>query len=817
MPINEISSIYTPSIYGRTSFPLRHKLNPIFYKSFNSEDSDVIDLNRDIINIPNHFFKTGEPLKYEYTSIDTAVGISTSSPGAGGTISELPETVYPIVIDKDNIRIALGSTYAEANEYVDIVSLGIGTNHTLEAFKQNSKCLITINNIIQSPISIASTVKVLSYTQASLTVESLENIKTGTSLKINDEIVKVSAINYDTKTLSISRGSSVLGTDIIPFSASLTNSYVDVLSGNYNIVKDVIYFDEPPLEGRTIEYKVPVSDIIYENYSFNLFSEVLKTGDQVLVTWANPPQEIPLQKFYYLIENSENNFSFAETFSNAFNGTKVTFSNIASNEFPVSEFKVILFFPAEENSFNGRVFLRSNYDGNVVFDDVSEEFTGITSSFELKISGITTVGIKSDNGILLINNIFQYPGSDEAFSYVESGGSTFVNFVGFGTTGFTGKNYDVNVKGYPRGGIIVSYGTTSGRYYEPLKSYSNLPLSGSVSGIGASVSFETDVYGNVANFKFVNRGYNYKVGEILVPLNTTGLGTQVNDDKIHIKIDEVIKDTFNAWNVGILDKLDDLSSKVNGVRKTFSLTKNGQRVSLEADSENEIDLPYNLLVFINDVLQVPNTSYRFNGGSIITFTEPIPTGSNVKIYFYKGYTNDTVTSSNLSKLKEGDTLQLLQDIYNPPPNQQNKRIIKEFTSSDVLRTNVYDEIGLSEDSSQIRSITWTPQKTDLIIDGSFVSKSRIEQNSGITSFTQLISSGITTTPGTFNGITTSIIGINTNSGIGSLIQIGDYVESDYVGFGVTIVSIGSSAISISTESSSPSGINTSLLSIYRKS
>jgi hypothetical protein len=842
MPSNDIFTIYTPSIFGRTSFPLRHKSVPIFYKQFNSQDSDVVDLATDIINIPDHFFKTGEPLNYSIDSGDLKLGISTLSPGALGITTQLPNVVYPIVVDKDNIRISLASTYAENNEYVDLVSLGIGT-HGLEANKQNTKCLVTINNIIQSPISLGSTVQVLDFTQSSLTLNDLNNIKIGKCIKINDEVVRVSSINYDANTVNISRGKNILGTTLVPFTSSIIGSYVEILSGNYNIIKDIIYFDEPPLEGKKITYKVSISDIVYENNSFNILSDILETGSQVLVLWTNPPQEIPSQKFYYIIKHSENNFGLAETLSDAFNEIKVEFSNDSGNEFPVSSLEIIYFYPSEENSFNGRVFLRSNYDGNAVFDDVSEQFTGITSSFELTTSGISTVGIKSDNGVLLINNIFQYPESDEAFSFVESGGSTFVNFVGFGTTGFIGKTYDVNVKGYPRGGIIISYGTTSGAYYEPLTTYSDIPLSGSLSGIGASVSFDTDQYGNISNFRFTNRGYNYKVGEILVPLNTVGVGTQVDDDKIHITIDEVTKDTFNAWNLGILYKLDDLTSKVNGVRKTFNLTKNSQRISFDTESQYEIELEYNLLVFVNDILQIPNDSYIFNGGSIITFTEPIPAGSNVKLYFYKGYIDDTSLSSVIPKLKEGDSLQLQQDIYNPPPLKQKERIIKEFVSADVLRTNVYTNIGISEDSSQLRSVTWTPQKTDLILDGEFLSKSRQEQNSGISSITIITQNvtvgvgttvGITTTLGTFNGFSTSIIGINTNAGIGSLIQVGDYVEGSYVSVGVTIVSIGSSYINIGSPpigistginsfvgltsySSSPAGINTIPLSFYRKS
>ena len=241
MPTDNIGTIYTPSIYGRKSFPLKHNTFPIFYKTFNPQDSTVVNLTTDSIQIPNHFFKTGEPLKYSYNPGDTPIGIDGTSPGAAG-ITTFPDVVYPVVVDKDHIRVAFGDTYAKANQYVNITSLGIGTIHAFEAFKQNSKCLININNVIQSPISIASTVKVISHTSNSLVVENLENIKVGTCLKIQTELVKVSSVNYTTKEVILTRGPEVLGSEIIPFEPSLDGSYISILAGNYNIIKDIDMF-----------------------------------------------------------------------------------------------------------------------------------------------------------------------------------------------------------------------------------------------------------------------------------------------------------------------------------------------------------------------------------------------------------------------------------------------------------------------------------------------------------------------------------------------------------------------------------------------
>lgn len=109
MPLQDIGAIYTPSIFGRTSFPLRHKGDPIFYKSFDAANVSIVSLSQDSIYIQNHFFKTGEPLKYTYQT-GSPIGISSASPGAGGTITSFPSTVYPIIVDKDRFRVALASS-----------------------------------------------------------------------------------------------------------------------------------------------------------------------------------------------------------------------------------------------------------------------------------------------------------------------------------------------------------------------------------------------------------------------------------------------------------------------------------------------------------------------------------------------------------------------------------------------------------------------------------------------------------------------------------------------------------------------------------
>jgi hypothetical protein len=130
-------------------------------------------------------------------------------------------------------------------------------------------------------------------------------------------------------------------------------------------------------------------------------------------------------------------------------------------------------------------------------------------------------------------------------------------------------------------------------------------------------------------------------------------------------------------------------------------------------------------------------------------------------------------------------------LLNPFPSQQNSRTVKKILTSDSLQTEYYNKKGLSNDSSQLRAVSWTPQKLDMIISGSYVNKSRYSQRSRNTNYI-----GIGSVLGTFVGINTNIIGINTSSGIGTSIIVGDYIEGLYVGSGVSVVSIGTSSIVI---------------------
>lgn len=900
MADNSNSSVYIPSTFGANVFELKHNDYNIFYKEFDSENSQVVDVSNDTISIPEHFFKTGELLKYSYPQAGTRIKISPSSPGNTISTDFLPEEVYPIVINSGKIRLAFTKQLALTNQYIDIVQIGIGKNHSFECQDKNSKCLITIDNIIQSPVSASSTVGITNIVNSTtLELSSLENINQGTILKIGEEYTKVISIKYSEDnpgigTVSLFRSSNVLGTNKITFDAN--TNVATIMSGQYNIVKNKIYFTDAPFEGKKSNYNILISDLSDDEDSFTIFNTNMKTGSIVSLITQNPPEGLDSERTYFLIKNYENNYSFAENYQDAISGVKVGFTTVRgqyNKEVALEPFILSFYDISGGSSFSGRVFLRSDYSGNKVFDDISPAFNGITSSFELKSSGISTTGIADDNGVVLVNNIFQYPGFDETFSFDEGPSSTDIVFIGNGTNSDPPKDYDVNVKGFPRGGIIVGYGLSGGTNYQPLRgaalyetvkiesngsyvinnsnigiaysgsgyryspgyavsvtfeqngerisgfgtatitngtitavdiieectyvgagstpaikitppfSYENLTLTGSTYGVGAKVTVNISDSGEIGNLVLANPGYGYTVGEVLSVPDLVGNPDQVATDQLKILVLSLGKDQFSAWNIGKLRKLDDLTPFVNGSRKTFSLYENSELVSLEAYPGSDIDIAQNVLIFVNDVLQIPGDSYIFEGGTQIVLSEAPPVGSTLKVYFYEGSTGDSQLVDIDSPVKIGDRIVVKKNLEKNPETQSS-RTVKKILSSDTLRTEIYNKRGLSYDSSTYRSIDFTPQSTDLIIAGEYVSKQREYLESRYVGFTS-----IATRLGTFSVAQDTTIGIDTTG-----LAIGDYINSTFTD-NYRIITIGSGEIGITTNAINSSPVS-SPVSIWRK-
>jgi hypothetical protein len=64
----------------RRQFNLEHRSAPVFEKYFEGNDSDIVSIDADTIRIPNHFYVTGEAIRYDRNGgITSSIGIATTS------------------------------------------------------------------------------------------------------------------------------------------------------------------------------------------------------------------------------------------------------------------------------------------------------------------------------------------------------------------------------------------------------------------------------------------------------------------------------------------------------------------------------------------------------------------------------------------------------------------------------------------------------------------------------------------------------------------------------------------------------------------
>ena len=756
-------------LVNKLDFETNYEESPIFMKTF--DPSTSLDFTTGICTITDHFFNTGEQLIYRPKS--TFIGIGTSAIGIGATenyvgvvTTLLPEVVYAIRETNNTIRIATKKEYAEQGIGVTFTSVGLGNAHELEMFKKNEKSLITINNLVQYPISYSYVSHTLfdngGQIGASSTIFALSGISSINPtdlLKIDDEYVRVENVGLGTTSVGpISFTGNIPLVEVTRgFVGSASSIHTDssiarVYRGSYNISGNKIYFTQPP-RGNQLD----------------------------------------------LIGPDENAL------------------------------------PRERATFSGRVFLRQDYTSNQIYDDISEQFTGIGQTFTLTSQGINTVGLGTSggNGIVFINSIFQSPttlnNSNNNYIIDEDtvSGVTSVTFTGIRSdSGLYTSDYDINMNQLPRGGIIVSLGSTSGLGYAPLvgasvtavvsggsivsvglgtqdiigsgyrgnvsvavtesghtgsvasitatvgvggtlsftvvgggsgynnptinvssPSYENLPVIG-VSRLGIGSTTDTgnglllnvevgassttgigSTYFEITNFKIARNGYGFRRGDVFKPV---GLVTDVRlaspISEFELTVLDTFTDSFSAWQFGELDYIDSIKNYQDGTRTRFPLFYNSSLLSFEVDnniSDSQlIDLNNVLVIFVNGILQEPRTSYQFSGGTSFTFTVPPKSEDDIAVFFYKGTAGEDVESiTNINEsIKVGDTVQVFSNNNIDNTITQNKRVVYDIAGSDKIETNLYVSQGI--DSVNEKPLYWTKQKVDLSINGDIVSKSR---------------------------------------------------------------------------------------------
>lgn len=203
-----------------------------------------------------------------------------------------------------------------------------------------------------------------------------------------------------------------------------------------------------------------------------------------------------------------------------------------------------------------------------------------------------------------------------------------------------------------------------------------------------------------------------------------------------LTIDKTFSDSFSGWTFGSLQVLDSPQSAFNGSRTQFPLKVGGNQISIEARPGSQLELAYNLIIQINDIYQVPNESYSFEGGSSIIFNEPPRSGDKCVIIFYRGTDGvDTRFVDILETIKEGDIVTINDD---DPACQETERTVSDIITTDLIETNVYIGSGIDETQTKIRPITWCKQLVDKVVAGEVVGKSRIPYEPEIYPTTKII-------------------------------------------------------------------------------
>jgi hypothetical protein len=412
---------------NKKNFVLRNNGIPIFAKTFNPLDSNTLNPSTGVFTIDNHFFSENEELIYTPKSTFVGLGSIPMSYKNGSIIDTLPSSVF--VVNKTDNSFQLSTT--RSGSAVTFTSLGEGNAHRLEMYKKNEKSLITIDNIAQYPLIFTKIQTSLSGNGGSISVgSSIFSLGGISSLNPND-ILKIN--NEYMEVINVGFGTTNIG----PITNVGTEKLVEVERG--------------VVGSSSSSHSDGESVYVYKG-SYNI------VGDEIFFT--KPPRGNST------ITRTKNNLVF------------------------------------ESSDFGGRVFLRKNYDSSQVYDDISNEFTGIGRTFTLTVGGANTIGIGTTggNGIVFINGIFQTPTTANNprnnFGIIENINSGISSIVFSGIRSDQGDpnsivtvESDINQNQIPRGGIIVSLGSSGGLGYAPLAGASVTAIlsSGSIVGINTGI------------------------------------------------------------------------------------------------------------------------------------------------------------------------------------------------------------------------------------------------------------------------------------------------------------------------------------------
>jgi hypothetical protein len=393
---------------NKVEFDLNYLGNPIFRKIFNPSNSFTLNQSTGVITIPNHFFSTGE--KLIYTPNSTFIGVGETSIGIGLTANYLGIVTNRLPSEVYAIKLTNDTFQLSTRREYALSGIYVTFTSTGEG---NAHELEMDKKIEKSIITIDGIAqKPLSYTPI--------------VYKLSDN---GGQIGFTTTYFALTGIATIYPNDLL----KVGNEYMQVIS-----------------TGLGVTSKGPITGIGTYNVVY------VKRG--YVGTSATSHKDLTDARIY------RGSFNI--------NSNKIYFTEPPRGS--ARERRDGSNLPYPTSSFSGRVFLRNDYTNNLLYDDISDKFDGISSNYRLTVQGINTSGIETGSGVLFINGVFQTPSTENNignnYSYEGAVGITSVVFTGITSTNrdIINSISDVNQNQLPRGGLIVSLGSTQGLGYAPL-------------------------------------------------------------------------------------------------------------------------------------------------------------------------------------------------------------------------------------------------------------------------------------------------------------------------------------------------------------
>jgi len=637
--------------------------------------------------------------------------------------SKLPESLFVYKLNDNEFKVFGLST---SSRFLNFTGFGTGY-HTLSHKDPNASVIITIDGVIQTSIrrkslsvSLASNVSTANTTILNVS-SGISSLNAYDILNLSNEYILVKSIGISSSnSIFVERGylGTTAGVHTVGVSAT-------VLTGDFNIVKDTIFFTTAPY-GKIGPAGLSTGSIFGGRAFSRQFNAATPQDKNILLDDISLSFTGIAATEFTIKSNGQNTttlFNNINSGSNINNNPFILINNVP--QVPQSDFTI------DNDSQNVVKFL----SGTPSSGKISKVAITTGFGYQPRIGAAATVVVSASGTISSI--VIDQGG----LGYRQSPSVSISSTIGFGAsitatvgvsgtiTGFTIVNPGV---GYTISSIPkINIGIPTG--------YSNLPVAytGGSSGVGqgAKVTVEVGSGSSIISFKLDEVGVGYKVGDILsVPGISTNVGIGTSFSEFLITVQEVQTDKFSGFYPGQFIIFDDISENFNGFRKKFTLAAmiNGVRqiLSLKTPVGSDLDITNNIFIYINDVLQNPLDSYTFQG-SRVSFKEAPRRNSKCSILYYRGSSVDVEEIEPPKTIKVGDSLIIQENRDDFYDISQFERTVKKIVSSDQLDTFTYGSIGIITDSSKERPLTWKKQKQDKIITGSLFAKSRPNLQSNI--------------------------------------------------------------------------------------